>query len=262
MKKLDLRTLEGLRIPEGCLSELALDRLWARELAAPVETEARAHLAACPACATRLGERDEAAAALEGNELLAARMRREIKRSGGGWRVRAGALALVAAAATAFLTLAPRGSSQDAESGIRTKGGLALEIIARHADGRTSPVVSGEALRPGDAIRFRVSHEGPGYLWIAGLDAAQAVTVYHPVDGAPALSQGAKAMLLDGSIVLDDTRGEERIMAVLCDRPVGKDLLVEKARVALARSGGDPGRVTGLDLDCRQTSLVIDKEVP
>ena len=71
------------------------------------------------------------------------------------------------------------------------------------------------------------------------IDAAQAVTAY----GSALALAGGVPRILDGSIILDDTLGPERIVAVVCDWPIAGELGVALARGALATAGGDPRQI-------------------
>ena len=147
------------------------------------------------------------------------------------------------------------------DDGARTKGGdVTLALIVRHGDGRTERVLPGGArLRPGEAIRFELSTRRAGYVGVVGIDAARAVTAYAPATGAlPALAAG-RAQLLDGSVVLDETLGAERIVAAVCAAPRPIDELVAAARRALARAGGDPRRVETIGSGCDEAVFTIEK---
>src|SRR5437773_2222287 len=66
-------------------------------------------------------------------------------------------------------------------AGGRAKGGgLVLEVMARHADGRVSPVFDGTTLRPGDAVRFQLTAPVAGHAALLGLDGAGHVSLYAP----------------------------------------------------------------------------------
>jgi hypothetical protein len=112
---------------------------------------------------------------------------------------------------------------------------------------------------PGDAIRFEVSTGEPGYLAIVGADSAREVTAYFPAGAeAQAIGRGPK-QLLDGSIILDETLGPERITAVLCKDPLTVARLIDATKQALERAGGDPLKLGEPELPCHKASFVIEK---
>ncbi len=77
---------------------------------------------------------------------------------------------------------------------------------------------SGEALAPGDLVRFVVEPRGHRYLLVASIDGAGKVSVYHPFQGTVSAPLGADARVeLPGSIVLDRAPGPERIFALLSE---------------------------------------------
>src|SRR5262249_6301084 len=98
-----------------------------------------------------------------------------------------------------------------------------------------------------------------GFLGIVGIDSARKVTAYAPAEGTLLAIPKGKNMLLEGSIVLDETLGPERIVAVRCATSMPIARVVEKATQALEAAGGDPVAVTAIDLGCTQTSFLIKK---
>lgn len=151
-------------------------------------------------------------------------------------------------------------SPAELDDGVRRKGEDLFVVYRRTPAGQVDLVGDGDDLHPGDAIRFRVSLASDGYVAVLGIDAARAVTVYAP-DG-PALERIARHVptLLDGSIILDDTLGPERIVMVACPTPRPAAALIAGADASLARVGGDPRRVTRLTEDCREAAVVITKD--
>lgn len=267
MKAEDVAALEALRGTADCPSDYALDRLVGAELDAAAAASLRNHAAGCVSCGARLADLEAAQAEMARTDpsetgerptiafpargappvgSLAARRR----------RIQIGA-SLLAVAASLALVLWPQGPDT---LGTRRKGGLALELVARHADGSVEDVLPDAVLHPDEAIRFRISLEARGYIGVLGLDARGQVTAYWP-DAATMRSVAAgNDRLLDGSIVLDATLGAERIFAVACDEPAPLRRLVTLGRRALGRAHGDPARLTRLGSGCDETSFLIRKE--
>jgi hypothetical protein len=250
--------------PQGCLSDFALERILVGERMPPAEQAASAqHLSACAACRSR---REELAAV----EAQAPDPNFWRRAEGGAfarpaWSRRlVGGLAGAAALATVLLlSVRPHRADQASSiaADVRAKGdGLALEVVARRADGRLVPVYDGTALRPGDALRFLLNAPVAGQAAVLGLDGAGHVSVYAPAAPVGTLAVAAGPTTLPGSIVLDDAPGEERFVALLCEAQPTRAALDAAGRRALAAGGGVPGRVPRLDLPCRQDALTIRKE--
>lgn len=246
-------------LPEGCLSDLSIDRLLAGELRD--DSEAAAHLRGCAGCAAR---RDaiRADAEIFRAERIGATPRLTVVPGGAAdrgersrWMRRvAPALALAASVAVVAVML-PSGSPPPAE-GFAVKGGGTLALIARTADGKVDRILPGDPLAPGDAVRFEVKAAEPARVWVVGMDAAGAVTVY--VEDAAV--QGGPALVLPGSVVLDDTLGVERIVALFCPERLEKAAVIAAGRAALAQAGGDPAREMTVELEgCTQSSILVRK---
>ena len=219
--------------PEDCLSDLALDRLVMGE----VERHAPAvvHLDTCATCRARLTELEAASRPF----LSEPRARRSpAPRARRRWAWLGATTALAGAAAFALWT-------RPTAERTRFKGGPVLEVIVSHGDGRVESISPGAALAPNDAIRFRLSTQTAGFLSIVGLDAAGHVTPYAPTTGAALAVPAGKGQLLDGSIILDDTPGVERIMALVCERPMAVEAVVAAGKRALADSRQDPRQIVG-----------------
>jgi hypothetical protein len=129
----------------------------------------------------------------------------------------------------------------------------------RRAAGPVEPVRAGTLLHPGESVRYLVSPAEAGYLASVGADARQAVTAYEPASGQARPIAAGKHQIIDGSVVLDETPGAERMVAVICPRALPVESVAAAARKALARADGDPRRMSALELECRQLSYVIEK---
>lgn len=242
--------------PESCLSDLALDRLLAGELSGEEHVLAETHLAGCTPCGERLATLRLQARSFPSEIWIAgeaARARRGLRAGNRGRVATAAAAATLAAAAIAMFAVTP------AIESTRTKGSDPLELIARHADGRIETILPGQTLSPGDAVRFRLHAAKAGWLVIVGIDSAGQVTSYVPADGDRPLAIQAGEVVPDGSIVLDDTLGAERIVAVVCDDAPSLAAITGAARGALDHAQGDPSRVGAFAAPCRTSSFLIRK---
>lgn len=257
--------------PVHCPSELALDRLVVGELGQG--SDVATHVASCPTCTERVAERDRCVAAFAGEVPLgklvddADRKVRAARRRKVWASAAAGAFAVLCVAVV-WRTIdrdvaQPVAAEDQGEDVIRRKGGLGLKVMAKRLDGSVSYIVSPATLAPGDAIQFAVTTDRPGYLAIVGVDAAGVVSPYVPDSSETPLRLPAGAdQPMDGSIILDDTRGFERIFAVLCHHRFEMQTLLGRARTALATAKGDPSRVELADEPgCLQTSFLVEKSL-
>jgi hypothetical protein len=249
--------------PERCLSDLVLDRWLAGEVAGGPEEEAvRSHLAGCPACSQRLRaiEREPELLPPPAARVVPAppappapaRGPRAPRRP---WPALAGLAALAAAIGLFAL---PRGRAPEGPV-VRSKGTLGLDVVVRRPDGHSEPVLAGDALAPGDRVRFLVSTGEPGFAFLIGLDAAGGVTAHFPAAGVPAALPAGRAQALPGSVILDGTLGAERFLLLHCNEAALVDVVVQAGERALRAAGGDPRRVERLELPCRQVGVTIEK---
>jgi hypothetical protein len=110
-------------------------------------------------------------------------------------------------------------------------------------------VLPGDAVGSGDVLRFRVASDG-GMLALVAVDETGAITPYRD----PAPVAGGRDVMVDEAIALDDSRGAERVVAVLCDGPIAMTAIVEAARRALVVAGGDPRKLGSLGTGCKEAA--------
>jgi hypothetical protein len=250
----------------ACPSELVLDRLFVGELADSSHDGVREHVGTCVRCSGRLDDRKAAAATFAsdvGLDLRVAAAARELRTP--RWRTAAIAGGAIAAAAVVLLLVVPRKPAEQGQQTqvaeaptVRTKGGLSLGLVAKRLDGRIESVVSPAALSAGEAIQFEISTQSAGFVAVVGVDAAGVVSPY----ATSRRIEAGSRQLLDGSIVLDDTPGSERIIAVMCQTEVDMHAIVDGATAALAQAGGNPARIesVGVPATCSQASFLIEKK--
>jgi hypothetical protein len=245
--------------PAGCASDLALEELLAGDLDGEPGASLRAHVAGCARCRDRMAalgaEPTLAPTPAAGHEALQVRARarrlRVFAAAGGG----------VAAAAAAFVVALKLGGGAPDTDGARAKGGLALSVHVKQRDGAIT-VASGEGrLRPGEEMRFSLALASPGYAVVLGLDAAPSVTVYVPAAGGRAVRvEPPGPVVLPGSIVADDVRGAERVVAVVCGTETPPEKIRQRAEAALAAARGGPAAVSGLGTGCLEASVLLHKD--
>jgi hypothetical protein len=252
-----------------CLSDFMMDGLLTEEGGrTPRAERQRAHLEGCGLCARRLDELERDAAAFRARapiaELAAATARQLDAGSQPGrrarWQTRVAVFATVAAAvAVVALVARPR----DDGAGIRSKGDLQIDVFVKRRGGQVEAATSPARVSPGDALRFRISTARNGYLGVAGLDGAGAVSSYWPPSAQLLPIQAGRGQLLDGAIELDGVLGRERITALLCSEPLATDDVLRALRARLAAAHADPARVDAVaGFPCRETSFWIDKVAP
>jgi len=236
--------------PEGCLSDLALDRLLAGELARTGPEGA--HLTGCEACRGRLAFLEAEHARLASDPCLAAPARRQVEqRRRLVWARRVGAAALAIAASVLVVVLSPKPDRPgDPE---RTKGPASLGLFARGADGKVQRVEPGATLHPGDQIRFEVASSG-GHAAVLGADAAGTVSLYV----APR-QLAAGRHVLDVAIELDSTLGPEQLVGFVCQKPQAGPELESQVRAALAAVQGDPRRLQPSLPGCAVALFLVEK---
>jgi len=206
-----------------CLSNLRLDTLMVGGLDAAAARVAERHLASCARCAARHRELADVA-----QDLFARRptLGRAWSRppsvapsSGTGrrWGWRLGVMAGASAATVAAVLLVVARPSD----GWRAKGaGVTFEAFLLHRRGDVALVLDGDRLSPGDRLRFRVTSMRPGYVAVVSVDPAGEVSSYLPPTRMLDELPPGRPVELGGSAELDGRLGRERLLAVVCPRPL------------------------------------------
>jgi hypothetical protein len=130
----------------------------------------------------------------------------------------------------------------------RLKGGPSLGYFVK----RTGHVWAGDpgtVLQPGDLLRFTYTTERDSYLAVLDQD-ARSTQVYFPSGARAAFVRSGVAAVLDFSVELDATPGEERVYALFCDTSVE----IAPVRASLA----DTGRLDPPD-GCKLDTLTLRK---
>ncbi|MFL5442073.1 MAG: hypothetical protein ACJ79W_23225 [Myxococcales bacterium] len=239
--------------PEGCLSDLALDRMVAEQ------DGSSAHVHGCERCRSRL-ELFEAVA-------TSAAVRRVVDRVATRtpahasffhryrFRLRLG-IAGACAAAAAIALVAVRPTSPPPPDDVRIKG-TSLAFFRQRA-GAVTHGVSGESFQPGDALRFVVSSGSPGYFFLVGVLPSGEVVAYHPYGGTKSVPiAGGREITLPGSLVLDESKGIEYFGGLFSPEPLALEEVRTAVRRALERDSALPAQ--GLDLPATQHWIVIRK---
>ncbi|MFP2928099.1 hypothetical protein ACLESO_23440 [Pyxidicoccus sp. 3LG] len=217
------------------LSSLKLDALALDALPAEERTAARVHLDACATCRARSEELASLRSHFTVNVLprtVPALRRPPAWHSAWRWWVPA-----LAAATAAMLVVLVRPVTADGpEFGV--KGGATLQLYA-HRSERTWKVEEGEALAPGDQVRFRVDGGGLPYALVVSVDGAGQVNTYYPFDGTQSVLLPVRGVAeLPGSIVLDEAPGPERLFALFSREPLAFEAVAPALR-EIAAGGAD-----------------------
>jgi len=184
---------------------------------------------------------------------------REQKRSGrlALWLAPAGA-AVAALLLVILLTESPR-----PDSGIRTKGDISLKFYIQQGD-QSIPGQAGGVYRENDRIQFVYSSGANRYLFLVSIDDEGMVSNFNFENKTDSvLIAPGTDRVLDGSIILDDSTGPERIFAVFSKRPLHFDQVKLAAQAAYrdllshGKSVQDLGR---LPLEFPQASVLIHKQ--
>ncbi len=142
----------------------------------------------------------------------------------------------------------------------RTKGSVQLEMFIKDEAG-VRKGDDGMRLREGDQIQFRYRAVGRRYLFVVSVDSRGAISPLYPdVTGKSIEVRPDGLHTLEGSVILDDAVGPERIFAVFSDAPVSYRSI---ERALSGRSEGDLRRLQHLDLegeDVDQATILIIKE--
>jgi hypothetical protein len=257
------------------LTTLDLDRLVLGDLVAEDRQRVEVHAGRCARCQARRSDHETRVAYFRDAVLprtlpLVAWHR--------PWKARLWALAIAAPAlAVAGFVLAHHFDGQRGDHGLRpelaVKGDGQMQVYVRRAtaagagigagDAVVARVANGDRLAPGDALRFVLYPSGLPYALIASVDGAGQVNVYFPFHGeASAAVDGAVAVPVAGSIVLDDAPGPERLFAIFSDRAIAARGLRELL-APMAAGGAASIRAAGrLPLPgTQQATLMFEKEI-
>ncbi len=170
----------------------------------------------------------------------------------------------VLVAAVALFAIVPLTQvDPDPEPGVRIKGGgVGLSMFVKDLDG-VQPGHDGMHLSAGDQIQFRYNADEHDYLFIISVDARGTISSLYPEETEQSirvLPQGAH--VLQGSIILDEAVGPERIYAVFSAEPVSFGEIDAAVKAGLADNGSvvDLKALPLQTQDVAQSSILIVKD--
>lgn len=221
------------------LSEFLLDALDSGVATPSEKASAEAHLATCQECTGRLQKIQAGFAAFPGVDeralLAKIRTRADARQTSGvgAWLKRYFApLALVTAVAVAVVFV-PR----DEDPTLRMKGAAALHVYVDR-EGTAVELTSGQAVQPGQALRFTIDLEQTAWVTIVGVEASGTLYRVFPRDSAAAQLAAGRQQALPGAVALDEAPGSETLHLVTCPAPPLTECTSRGAAAAPACSKG------------------------
>jgi hypothetical protein len=215
-----------------CISDLTFDAWRAGEIDRARERVLDEHVRTCASCLSRRRALEAHADAFErrpDRALPLQAVRAKLKRRKRGKQL--ASLTAVAIAASCLLIFEARNAEPPPDG--RLKGGSSVGFYVRRGEQvfRWQP---GQAVHPGDQLRFTWRSLRPVYLAIFSLDARGAASIYFPTPDAPQQRvAGGDQVDLPLAVQLDDTLGAERVYALGCESPP----VLESLRRSLEKAG-------------------------
>jgi len=209
-----------------CPSRFRLAQWRSEDLAPEDQQWVAAHVAECPHCRKAVASLNANASAYESDQarqwISIERKLRETATERHPWFRLAVHRLLPAVGAAAVVTIVVYAMVFRSIDPIRFKGALSCEVIAKRGENQFR-VSQGAMLQPEDALRFIVTTDQKGYMLIFSVDAMKSVTSYYPDQGRearlePVWLPAAGRHVMPGSVVLDDSLGEEDFYMVFSDR--------------------------------------------
>lgn len=250
------------------VSDFEMDRFMAHELDQGDDGErVRTHLEACTACANRYAALQAQAAAFLCQasqraipEGIVRRVRRQRRRAAGLGAAAMALGALAIAVGGGALHHLSAGTAAPSE-GLRSKGSVNLDVMMARPGMHAESMLPGAVAAPGDSLQFGVVSQIAGFLAIVSVDGAGTVSLYAPPGDAPLLRVEKGQPLVAGAVELDHVLGPERLMALVCPRPLPGAHVARALRAALSKAGGraDALDVDGTGLGCAHASFSFRK---
>ena len=232
-------SLENVRW-DACQSAYRLDRFRLGELPASEHAEVKMHLETCTRCRAA---KDELAAGEASFRTVAPPWQKPRRNQRRAIAYGAGAFAMAAAVLVAVQP-----------STVRSKGAPeSLGMYVQHGQS-VRRALPGEAVEPGDSVRFTYSSPSSTFLAILSVDGAGVASVYFPEGRDTATVPAAQDAPLPLATRLDGVLGEERAVAVFCQQSHA----LEPLREALQASPTAPPEVPG----CTLVAFRFSKRAP
>lgn len=144
--------------------------------------------------------------------------------------------------------------ADDAEDGVRYKGPSAVSEAAemsgasmsflRMRDGEITPGSVSDTYREGDKLQFIYKHDAKHYAALFSIDNSGLISYYTEMVGYVSVpADSGSDLTFPASVVLDDSAGEELIVAILSESPVVKEDIVGLVKLAAGGDFSDLGKV-------------------
>lgn len=251
---------------KGHLSDYMLDRLRAGDLPHDREVKANEHLVRCAHCTERLDLFEREAKGGLQRESPEQFARRIAAMRTGGWTHGRSLVVRLATAASALVMIVILWlwlDSSEEKTGIRVKGAVELSFFVDHL-GTGRPGVPGEVLREGDRIRLAVTPARHRYVFVLSVTDDGQLTPLYPQTWSQGIAVAStRRVLLEGSVILDDHLGDERIFALFSNEALDPQRVRSAASRAVdaARSAGRGVReMSRLPLSVAQDTVWFRKE--
>lgn len=151
------------------------------------------------------------------------------------------------------------GPGEGPDPQVRLRGASSLTLHVSRGGAPAAPFV-GQALLPGDVLRFVVQAQSDGYALVANLDEEGRATIYVPPDEDQSVPVAAGPdHVLPGSIALDDYVGQERIFLLWSNAPLAPASVTTALKEAFETAQGKLQAIDSIDLEAEISSVTIRK---
>ncbi|MBW1872863.1 MAG: hypothetical protein JRJ19_12405 [Deltaproteobacteria bacterium] len=151
----------------------------------------------------------------------------------------------------------PEQSTEKDDGYIGIKGTVGLQIVCKRQE-LVFRLNAGDSLVADDSIQFVVAAPGPGFVMVVSMTEDGGLSLYYPAGSRQARQISGQEQTLPGSIILDDSRGAERIFVLFSTAQFDFEAVKQAAARGLSKSGSI-GELEKLPLDVAQTSLLFLK---
>ena len=150
----------------------------------------------------------------------------------------------------------------DPKPTIRTKGDVSIELWVLEGEQEVK-VDPGHSFEAGDRIQFKYTSGANNHVFLVSLDEDGRLSNFnHEMFGESKKIVPGGGMVLEGSIILDESTRAERVFAIFSNEPI-KWQEVERAAkdvyADLERNEGSLSKLERLPLQYRQATVLLNK---
>ena len=248
----------------GCPPESILNRLWLEDLEEGDKVEVARHVEQCESCQAAIAEFER-----ERQEFLVKNPPEKIEEyvlSQVERRIRAKRRFTIAAVPIAAIVLAVLfvvfWPVHNPKPTIRTKGGVSIELWVQDGE-KVVKVGPGKSFKAGDRIQFKCTSGADDHVFLVSLDEAGQVSNFnHEMFGTSKKIVPGSGIVLEGSIILDESVQAERVFAIFSNEPIEwqeVELAAKQAHEELARNEGSLRELTSLPVEYPQATVLLRK---